>query len=154
MTLRGWSLLLGVAGLLISLYLTIVHYAEGQVTLVCPNVGFINCEEVTSSAESMLGSVPVALMGVIFFGISVLGELLRRTRLQLAWTAVGLLFVFYLVYAQMFVIGALCMWCTAVHVLTAALFLIAVVEWTAEPVRSLPATNGRTSRRRPPASGH
>jgi uncharacterized membrane protein len=30
--------------------------------------------------------------------------------------------VFYLVYAELFVLDAICLWCTAVHVITVALF--------------------------------
>jgi uncharacterized membrane protein len=133
MTLRTWYVLLTLAGLLISVYLTLVRYSEGGIPLACANTGFLSCEEVTNSAESMLGPVSVALLGVIFFGLTLVLEALRKPRVQLAWTALGLLFVFYLVYAEMFLIGALCLWCTVVHAIVAALFLIAVAEATAEP---------------------
>lgn len=154
MSLRRWSISLSAAGLLVSLYLTLVRYSDGQIPLVCPNAGFINCEEVLSSAESSVGTLPVALLGVLFFSVSLVLETLRRVRLQLAWTAIGLAFVFYLVYVGMFLIGALCVWCTVVQVIVAAIFLIAVAESTAEPLALRPPTNGRTSHRRRPASGH
>ena len=32
--------------------------------------------------------------------------------------------VFYLVWAELFKIGAICLWCTVVHVLTLALFVV------------------------------
>ena len=155
MSTRGWSLLLGLVGLLVSGYLTLVHYSDGQVPLACANAGFISCEEVTTSAESMLGAVPVAALGVVFFGVSLVLQLTRATRLHLIWTGAGLVFVFYLVYAEMFLIGALCVWCTVVHVVTAALFLLAVAASTAEPaITPLPASNGQTNPHRRPASGH
>jgi len=37
---------------------------------------------------------------------------------------VGILFVLYLVYAELFSIGAICLWCTSVHVITFALFVL------------------------------
>lgn len=138
MTLRRWATLTAGVGLLVSLYLTIVHYSDGQITLACANAGVINCEEVTSSAESMLGALPVALLGVIWFAASLLLTLVRARRLQLAWSALGLAYVFYLVYAEMFLIGALCLWCTVVHVCVAALFLLAVADATADAPQAAP----------------
>lgn len=133
MPLTRWSTLLGLLGLAISLYLTIVHFALGQVPLVCAAGGLINCEQVTSSAESMLGPVPVAALGMGWFAL-LLGVLAFRPRslVLLAWTAVGVAFVFYLIYAELFLIGALCLWCTAVHVVVVGLFLLAVAQTSAD----------------------
>ena len=122
-----WSMLLALLGLGISLYLTLAHYAQGQVPLACATTGVVNCELVTSSAESAIGPIPVAVLGVAWFAIY-LGLVLGRVSgfIQLAWTAAGLTFVFYLVYAELFLIGALCLWCTAVHLIVGALFLLSV----------------------------
>ena len=49
---------------------------------------------------------------------------------RLAWTAVGVTVVFYLIYAELFLIGAVCLWCTAVHGLVLGLFLLALGETT------------------------
>jgi uncharacterized membrane protein len=128
-----WSALLGAVGLGISLYLTIVHYAQGQVALVCASGGLINCEQVTSSAESMVGPLPVAALGIVWFGV-LLGLLASRltSLLLLAWTAIGIAFVFYLIYAELFLVGAICLWCTAVHVVVLGLFLLAVAQTSAD----------------------
>jgi uncharacterized membrane protein len=137
MPLRRWSTLLGLLGLGISLYLTVVHYAQGQVPLACATSGLVNCEQVTSSAESMLGPVPVAVLGVVWFAVQLaLAMAGAASRLQLAWAAGGLAFVFYLVYAELFLIGAICLWCTAVHLLVAGVFLLAVAEASAGPVEA------------------
>jgi uncharacterized membrane protein len=68
-TLTRCSLLLAVLGLAISLYLSVVHYASGVVPLACATGGLVNCELVTSSAESMIGPLPVAVLGVLWFAI-------------------------------------------------------------------------------------
>src|ERR1044071_9827283 len=85
---RAWAVLLAAGGLAISLYLAVVHYSDGQIPLACPSSGFINCEDVTSSAESMLGPLPVALLGSIWFGVALsLVALPRATSgVLLAWT--------------------------------------------------------------------
>jgi uncharacterized membrane protein len=128
-SLARWSGLLALLGLGISLYLTLAHYAQGRVPLACATMGVVNCELVTSSAESAIGPVPVALLGVAWFAVY-LGLLAFKVagHYQLAWAATGLAFVFYLVYAELFLIGALCLWCTAIHLIVIALFLMAISQ--------------------------
>jgi uncharacterized membrane protein len=124
-----------VLGLAISLYLSVVHYANGIVSLACAIGGLVNCEQVTSSAESMIGPLPVAVLGVFWFAIYLtlaLGG--SKSSYRLAWAAAGLAFVFYLVYAELFAIGAVCLWCTAVHVVVVALFLIEIAKSPTEMV--------------------
>lgn len=119
-----------------SAYLTATHYFAEQVPLACSTGGFVDCEQVTTSAESMLGPLPVAVLGVIWFGILlalVFGRRLnaRLVSLQMAWAVLGLLSIFYLVYAELFLIGALCLWCTVVHALVVVLFLMTLWDATA-----------------------
>ena len=47
----------------------------------------------------------------------------RWDRLRLAGVGVGLAMVLYLVWAELFKIHAICLWCTVVHVATFALFV-------------------------------
>ena len=136
MSLVRWSVALGLAGLCISAYLTLAHFAQGAVPLACIAAGTINCEQVTTSAESMVGPLPVAFLGVVWFAVllGLIGParawLPSPVLLRLAWTAVGVAVVFYLIYAELFLIGAVCLWCTAVHGLVLGLFLLALGETT------------------------
>jgi uncharacterized membrane protein len=41
---------------------------------------------------------------------------------RMALAAIGVAFVLYLVYAELFLLNAICLWCTVVHVVTLALF--------------------------------
>jgi uncharacterized membrane protein len=36
--------------------------------------------------------------------------------------AVGMVFVLYLIYTELFTLNAICLWCTSVHVITFLLF--------------------------------
>jgi uncharacterized membrane protein len=57
---------------------------------------------------------------------------LRWGRVVFALTGIG--FVVYLLYAELFVLNAICLWCTAVHAITFALFaLIALATASLEP---------------------
>lgn len=127
-------------GLGISVYLTVVHYAQGQVALLCATSGTINCEQVTTSPESNVGPIPVALLGVVWFLVSLVLVAIPRTQvdaagsvvwnsLRLAWSGAGVLVVFYLIYSELFLIGAICLWCTAIHGLVILLFLLTLNEW-------------------------
>ncbi|MBV9171096.1 MAG: vitamin K epoxide reductase family protein [Chloroflexi bacterium] len=130
MTAR-WSGLIGVAGLLVSMYLSATHYFSGQVPLACATAGVINCEQVTTSPQSMIGPVPVAVLGFVWFAVWLVLLNGGSAPLRLGWAALGLVSVFYLVYIELFLIGAVCLWCTAAHVAVIALFLLAVAESTA-----------------------
>jgi uncharacterized membrane protein len=133
---RLWPAVLGVAGLLISAYLVGTHYFAEQVPLACATGGIVDCEQVTSSAESMVGPLPIAVLGVVWFVVFLCLLVARQwwpqaLMLQLVWSVAGLLSVFYLVYAELFLIGAICLWCTAIHAIVVALFLMTLWDATA-----------------------
>jgi len=125
------SLILSIVGLLVSVYLTFEHYT-GNETLACTVTGVIDCGKVTSSAWSTFMGVPVALLGLLFFvavTILMLPSVWRRPEPWLDWFRFGLLTVglgmaLYLVWAELFRIHAICSWCTVVHVVTFALWII------------------------------
>ena len=55
------TLLLSIAGLGVSIYLTITHF--DKVALVCSDNGTINCDKVTTSPQSEIFGIPVAMLG-------------------------------------------------------------------------------------------
>jgi uncharacterized membrane protein len=124
------SLLLALGGLGVSAYLTYAHYASASV-LSCPDTGLINCQKVTTSPQAMLfGAIPVATLGLLYFvGMSALtapwawhrlSRVTDAARTSLAFAGMG--FVVYLVYVEVHVLGAICLYCTVVHALTFLLF--------------------------------
>ncbi len=123
-------------GLGVSIYLTIVHF-DTTLTLACPKNAVFNCETVTTSAESRVFGIPVAVLGLAFFVGMVILSLpiawrvpsLRVAQARLASVIVGIGFVFYLVYSELFTIHAICLWCSSVHVLTLILFVAIVTGW-------------------------
>lgn len=131
------TLALSLAGLGVSIYLTIVHYAAHL--LVCTSSGIVNCEKVVSSPESMvLGVFPVAVLGLVFyvFMVAVNTPWAWRSGLPLIWWArlggiiTGIGFVLYLLYAELVQIGTICLWCTSVHVITFVLFTMLIFNAT------------------------
>lgn len=137
---RLGSLVLAVAGLAVSAYLTVEYYSSST-TLACPETGVVNCVKVTTSSYSTLAGVPVALLGLLFFvAMSVLcAPVAWRAsnpwvgRARLAGAVAGVVMVVYLVWAELFRIDAICLWCTAVHALTVALFAVLALEAALRP---------------------
>jgi uncharacterized membrane protein len=125
-----------VAGLAISIYLTVVHYST--IPLACPASAVVNCEQVLSSRYAVIGDsgLPTSAAGIIWFAVSAALALLRRRRALLAWSSIGLLTVLFLVYVEIVKLGAVCIWCTAAHAMVLLIFLIAL------PRPGLPASRG------------
>jgi uncharacterized membrane protein len=128
------TLALSLAGLGVSIYLTVVHYGSSNL-LVCSASGTINCEKVISSPESMVfGVFPVAVLGLAFyvFMVAINTPWAWQSRLPLIWWArlggiiTGMGFVLYLLYAELVQVGNICLWCTSVHVITFVLFVMLI----------------------------
>lgn len=134
MRLQLLALLAAVAGLGVSIYLTAVHFADAP--LACPASGAINCEQVLSSSYAVVAgtALPTSAAGILWFAISaalaaaVLVSQSARAwwRLQLAWSAIGLVTVLFLVYVEIVRLGVVCVWCSVAHGLVLAIFLIAL----------------------------
>jgi uncharacterized membrane protein len=112
-------------------YLTYTHYTD-PTALACPDTGAVNCTLVTTSSWSVIMGVPVALLGLLW-AISMAALNLPWTwrlgrpqldRLRLALSIAGVAMVLYLVYIELFRIGAICLWCTGVHLTALALFTV------------------------------
>lgn len=121
-----------------SLYLAIAHLVDPKI-LVCAATSTMNCTKVTTSAQSMVAGIPVAYLGVIW-SAAMVGLCLPvawRSRAsgmaaaRLVLAVAGVAFVLWLIYAELFLIRAICLWCTVVHALTFALFVVVVFSWIA-----------------------
>jgi uncharacterized membrane protein len=125
------SLLLVVGGLSVSAYMTFEHFTENA-TLACTVGGVVDCAKVTTSSWATFLGIPVAVLGLVFFAVAlvlVLPGAWRRSdpwtdRVRMAWLSIGLAMVLYLVWAEFFQIGAICSWCTVVHLITFALWAV------------------------------
>lgn len=133
------SLIIALAGLALSAYLTVEHFSSGT-TLACPESATINCQKVTTSHWSHLGPIPVAVLGLVFFaamsGLCVPPAWRRRTLdpVRVAGAALGVLTALVLVWIELFRIDAICLWCTTVHL--CSLVLLGTVLWTTSTFRA------------------
>jgi uncharacterized membrane protein len=129
------TLALCAIGLTLSAYTLWVHYHPSA--LVCPLAsGSIDCQAVLTSAQSVVFGIPVPVFGLVFFlglGALCLPTAWRSTavwvhRLRLIGVIAGIGTVVYLVITELFTVKKICLWCTGVHVVTFALFVIVVTS--------------------------
>ena len=112
-------------------YLTYIHYTN-PAGLACSTRGFINCTAVTTSIYSHPFGIPVAVAGLVWsFGMLLLcspwgwrASSRWVSPLRLAGSVAGVGMVFYLLYVELFALGHLCEYCTVVHLMTIALFIV------------------------------
>jgi len=137
------TFVLALAGLGVSIYLTIAHFTESAL-LGCAESGAVNCTKVTTSPQSYVFGIPVAVLGLAFyvFAVAAMSPWAWRTArrevhlLRMVSLVAGIGFVLYLIYAELFIIGAICLYCTSVHVITFVLFVltaIAAAAWGLKP---------------------
>jgi uncharacterized membrane protein len=123
---------LDLAGLVIASYLSWVEL-HGTLPYCGPLHG---CEQVALSEYSRIAGVPVAVFGVCLSTVLL--------TLALAWwrtddrrllaahyglSLVGVIFELYFTYLELFVIGAVCVWCATYGLTLVARFLIALRIW-------------------------
>ena len=159
----GWvpvtSLGLSLVAVAIASYLTVAHYTD-PTALACPDTGIVNCELVTTSSWSVVLGVPLAVLGLVWAlvmtGLTVpwawrVGAV-WVDRARLAASGAGAVTVLYLVYVELFRIGAVCLWCTAMHVTAVCLFGVILAGRAASTAALRPVpedgTGGSSSGRR------
>ena len=127
---RVLLLIVAALGTLVSAYLAWVHFS-GDLAL-CIGVG--GCETVQTSRYAMVGPIPVSVIGLSGF-TAILAVAAAHVR-GATWSLTPLfalslgatLYVAYLTYLEVFVIGAICPWCVCVAVCALVVFVLAARE--------------------------
>ena len=128
--------ILDVVGLAIASYLATVELGGGV-----PYCGALHgCEQVALSEYSRINGIPVAVFGVIL-SLVLLSLAIAWTRTSLyalllahyGLSLAGVVFEAYFLYVQVFVIGAVCVWCTSHGLSLVARFVVALLVWVRQP---------------------
>jgi uncharacterized membrane protein len=122
-----YSLILGFLGFLDSAYLTIEHYKN-----LIPPCTLHGCDTVLTSSFSMIGPIPLALLGTLFYlGMMILcllilvegmKQLLKLYYIGAIW---GFIFSAYLFLLQLLIIKSFCQYCLLSEVISTGLLLLA-----------------------------
>ncbi len=147
------TFVVSILGLADSIYLVYQHFTQATTFAFCSDAGTINCQKVTTSAWSWLPAggppsfgIPVSVAGLAFFVFMVLINSRWGWRapwpllhwLRLVSVIVGMVLVLYLVWAELFRINAICLFCTGVHILTFILFALIVGKAAFSGVKPMP----------------
>lgn len=126
--------LLSVAGMLVAFYLYLFH--EGVLIAACTGAGWDDCGSVSgpTAVYASVGSVPVALIGLIGYALIFLviwlmdwepvGNYLPEILLGL--TGVAFLFSLILTALELFVIHAFCRYCVVSAILVTIMFGLSI----------------------------
>lgn len=127
-------------GLGLAAFLTYSHYFDQQALNSCPlsqQSGAVDCIKVTGSPQSIIFGLPVAIYGLGYF-VVMLGLCVPRVwrstsqriaQVRLTLSVIGMGFVIYLISVEALQVHAICIYCTGVHLMQFALFLLVVTGW-------------------------
>ena len=123
---------LDLVGLVIATYLSVVEL-QGALPYCGPLKG---CEEVALSEYARVGGIPVAVFGVgLSISLLILAVVwIKSGRIELlaahyGLSLVGVVFEVYFTYLELFVIGAVCVWCASYGLSLLARFVVALWVW-------------------------
>ncbi len=120
------GLILVFIGFLDASYLTAAHYTGSNVACYVAR----GCDIVTTSKYSKIGIIPISLAGLLYYlalggliSVFIFTKSKRAVKLALGLVSIGFLVSLYLVYLQLFVIHALCLYCIISASISTIVFL-------------------------------
>ncbi|MEX2054472.1 MAG: vitamin K epoxide reductase family protein [Candidatus Colwellbacteria bacterium] len=129
--LRPSLVIFSFGGLLDAAYLTFKHFEGGEVA--CGVIPGAECDLVLGSIYSQFMGIPLALIGILYYlTVLILSAVYLKSKkdqlmqLLAPLTASGFLVSLYLIYLQIFAIGAFCSFCLISAFTSTALFGIAM----------------------------
>lgn len=123
-----WSLIITGVGLLDAVYLIILKYSNNKAMCI---QGLGDCWSVNISRYSMIGGIPVSVLGALAY-LAILALLLLEMRggiwksqgvmINFGLSLIGVLFSAYLTYLEIAVIHAICPFCVLSAICMLVLF--------------------------------
>jgi len=126
-----YSAILAFFGFLDSFYLTLLHYKN----IIPPCSLHFGCEKVLTSAFSMIGPIPMALLGVVFYLTVIIVCLLivienMKQLLKFFHFAVvvGFLVSVVLFFIQFWILQSFCQYCLLSEVISTGLLFLSLLK--------------------------
>lgn len=123
-------LLVSIIGFVDATYLTVKHYNGTSI-----NCSLIKgCDKVTTSKYSTLGNIPTSLFGAVYYLIIFIAALAyvdakKKFFLNcvVCLSIIGFLVSLGLIYLQIFVIGAICLYCMVSAASSTSIFVLGIL---------------------------
>ena len=129
------ALVIALLGFADAVYLTVEHYMNA-----IPPCSIGSCETVLTSSYATVLGMPVALLGSIYYLVILVAIFAyldirhhHLLRIGLIVPTLGFLGTLWLIYLQLFVIHAICIYCMGSAITTTLLFIIAVIVFSKYP---------------------
>jgi uncharacterized membrane protein len=133
---------LALIGLLVASYMTIYKWTNNNA--MCLGSG--DCGTVNASKYADVRGIPVALIGVLGYA-AILGTLIfekrafiladffseNATLVIFGFSLTGFLFTLWLIYAEIFLIKALCPFCLASQTVMTIIFILSIIRLVRQP---------------------
>ena len=123
-------LTIGVLGFLDATYLAVEHFLNS----IPPCSLVSGCEEVLTSNFAVIGGVPVALLGALYYLLIVVMTIVfldtkntRVLKIAAKLTILGFIASLGFVYIQLFVLHAICLYCMGSALTSTLLFILGVL---------------------------
>ena len=124
---------LSVLGIIVSGYLTYIHYSGEPIACGGSN----SCELVNSSRYAFIGSLPVSALGLAAYIMLLILSLIKSDEehqwpalLMFGISLIGVMLQWYLFYIEVAVLHALCYWCISSQVIITVIFGLALPRRT------------------------
>jgi len=131
-------LILSILGLLVSVYLVKSYYTPPGKSSVCDFSETISCSAVEESIYARFLGVPVSIFGAMWFIIlmvlawkSLVHRHEKLVTFMLSWIILGILFVIYLVIAEI-LLKTICPFCTIIHLIAVVLLVLSLMLYKAQ----------------------
>lgn len=126
---------LALVGVILASYLLYSYYHPKPV-LFCDINSKVNCQAVTSGSLATFASVPVALVGLVGYGVILFASLTKKRRLALGMSAFGMVFCLRLTILELFFVKVICPVCIACQTVMLILFALFVyLNWEPKPAK-------------------
>ncbi|MDO8497706.1 MAG: quinone-dependent dihydroorotate dehydrogenase [bacterium] len=131
-------LALASVGLIDSIYLTYEHYS--RIILPCStSIFFSDCGKVLQSSYSTVFGIPLALFGIFYYCFLLISSLFilatnnrKGIYTLIILTTIGFVTSLYLVFLQIFIIKAICLYCMVSALISTSLFIIVQIVFSRE----------------------
>ena len=121
-------------GLGAALEVFVTYYYLGQSLPLCSPEGFFDCSRVLGSTYGQFFGIPLELFAAAYFIVTLAlvyliafgseGVFRRAIGAIFVWRFLGLMIVPYLILVELFIIHAICIYCTMMHAAIVADFII------------------------------
>jgi uncharacterized membrane protein len=107
--------LLAIAGAVVS-SISLYHHYGASKSSFCDFGANFNCDMVNRSIYSAIFGIPVALIGILGYGVLLILATLYRAKAEIPWvlliaSLLGLGFALYLTYVEAFILAVWCVLC-------------------------------------------